>query len=71
MNANELLYWLRGYFELSNEPPTREAWGHIAAAIKYAQPLGYEHFLPPEKTTISELPPFKPNQPCGGCSENK
>jgi hypothetical protein len=38
MDANELLYYLKGHFELSNEPPSRDAWGIIRAHVLGATP---------------------------------
>ncbi len=33
MTDEQLIYWLRGFFELSSEPPTTEQWGIIRAHL--------------------------------------
>lgn len=59
MNANELLFFLKGYFSLVNEAPTSDMWGIIRAAVLEAHPAG-----PPE---MRNPRPGKPPFVQGGC----
>ena len=69
MNSNDLMYYLKGFVELTNEPPTRDQWGIIRAKVKEASPV--EPFVvdaPPmhNPTTISSFLD-KTKLPCLGC----
>jgi hypothetical protein len=69
MDANQLLFWLKGHFDLSNEPPTTEAWGAIKAKVREAFPVeAWVVDSPPMHNPIhldrSKLPP---DLPCVGC----
>lgn len=62
MDANGLMYYLKGHFELSNEPPSREAWGVMRAHVLGASPV--------EPLLMNPIPGAPPKAPCG-CSSKK
>ena len=39
MNSNDLMYYLKGFVDLTNEPPSRDQWGIIRAKVKEASPV--------------------------------
>lgn len=76
MNSNDLMYYLKGFVDLTNEPPSRDQWGIIRAKVKEASPV--ETFVvdaPPMHNPIhdprpfldrSKLPPMGPFAPTSG-----
>ena len=42
MNSNDLMYYLKGFVDLTNEPPSRDQWGAIRAKVKEASPVDHE-----------------------------
>jgi len=60
MNANELLFWLRGYAELGNGPPDLKAWNSIMIELFNARSVEAEIVQVPMVNPI-------PGKPCGGC----
>ena len=80
MNSNDLMYYLKGFVELTNEPPNRDQWGVIRAKVLSTSIV--EPFIvdaPPMHNPTSmgdvrpfidqtKLPPLKgflPNSNCG------
>lgn len=79
MNANELMFYMKGFVELVNEPPTRDQWGYVRARVKEA--FAVETFvlntppagIPPTIAPVlnhTKLPPYPPGvrgepPPCG------
>lgn len=39
MDANNLMFYLRGFVELTNEPPTKDQWAIIRAKVKESSPV--------------------------------
>lgn len=39
VNANELMFFLKGHFETTNSPPTDKAWGILREAVLSASPV--------------------------------
>ena len=39
MNSNDLMYYLKGFVELTNEPPTRDQWAIVRAKVLEASPV--------------------------------
>ena len=39
MNSNDLMYYLKGFVDLTNEPPSRDQWGIIRAKVREASPV--------------------------------
>ncbi len=71
MNSNDLMHYLKGFVDLTNEPPSRDQWGIIRAKVKEASPV--ETFVvgaPPmhNPTTISSFLD-KTKLPCLGCGD--
>lgn len=77
MNSNDLMYYLKGFVELTNEPPSRDQWAIIRAKVLEASPV--EPFIvdaPPMHNPIhdfrhpvldrSKLPPAGPYAPTSG-----
>ena len=59
MNSNDLMYYLKGFVDLTNEPPSRDQWGIIRAKVKEASPV--ETFVvdaPPMHNPIHDPRPF-------------
>ena len=69
MNSNDLMYYLKGFVDLTNEPPSRDQWGIIRAKVKEASPV--EPFIvgSPPMHNPTTMPPFldKEKLPCLGC----
>ena len=70
MNSNDLMYYLKGFVDLTNEPPSRDQWGVIRARVKEASPV--ETFVvdaPPMHNPIhghvrsSTVPSSRPSAP--------
>ena len=49
MNSNDLMYYLKGFVDLTNEPPSRDQWGIIRAKVKEASPV---------ETFVVDAPPM-------------
>lgn len=49
MNSNDLMYYLKGFVDLTNEPPSRDQWGIIRAKVKEAFPV---------ETFVVDAPPM-------------
>ena len=56
MNSNELMYYFKGFFELSNEPPTREQWGKIRSHVLDAYPVVAQNA--PQGSSAPPFPQF-------------
>ena len=72
MNSNELMFYLKGHFELSNEPPTREQWAKIRSRVLEAFPIQTTESQvllpgePPPLPTWLLRPPKAGDCGCGG-----
>lgn len=71
MNANELLHYLRGFFELVTEPTPTQIQ-HIRTEILQAQPLTPQ-IIPVEVVNplkqVSSGRDSSSHRPCDGCKE--
>lgn len=68
MNSNDLMYYLKGFVDLTNEPPSRDQWGIIRAKVEEAFPV--ETFVvnaPPMHNPIHDPRPFARTSSGCGC----
>ena len=63
MNANELMYWLKDHFDLSNEQPSKDNWARIKGEVMNAYSVD---------AVIVDSPPMHASArrapPTGGCT---
>lgn len=64
MNANELLFYLRGFTELVNLPDDAQ-WVALRNEILRAKPVEAQ-FIPIPTSNVGP----DPHKPCGGCSSS-
>lgn len=61
MNANELLFYLRGFTELVTDPD-KSQWNALRTEILRAKPVEVQMIPFPVSNPIPD-----PHKPCGGC----
>lgn len=63
MDANQLLFYLRGFFELTPEDPSAQQLSAIRAEILSAKPADTNPLTSVRSMPMTGLPP--PHQDCG------
>lgn len=63
MNANELLFYLRGFTELVASP-SGDQWNALRNEILRAKPVEAQ-LIPVPVSNVSDTP----HKPCGGCQQ--